>query len=100
MPKKKKAHCLRCKRKVYARGLCNPCYQAAYNAIRDNKVTEADLIENGLLLPSKGQGRKVSNPTMKGIEQLSEKDIDDLVNSLLATMESLRNHVKERENRK
>lgn len=42
--------CLQCRQRVkpYARGLCQPCYQAAWYAVSNGVTTWAKLIKAGL----------------------------------------------------
>lgn len=48
--------CLTCERAAKARGLCDGCRQQARRAIRLGKVTEAELVERGLMLPDARPG--------------------------------------------
>ncbi len=52
------------------RGLCSTCYATAMNHIRKGKITEAELMRQGYLLPPKKGGRK---PTNKFTKQLAEQ---------------------------
>ncbi len=52
------------------RGLCATCYATAMNHIRKGRITEAELMRLGYLLPPKKGGRK---PTNKFTKQLAEQ---------------------------
>lgn len=46
-----------CSNPQYCRGLCNPCYYAAWIARKNGTESEEDLVKRGLLLPS-AMGRR------------------------------------------
>ena len=53
--KNKKLDCLvkNCNHKIYSRGLCQSCYRYARFLIRENEMTEKELIKEGKLLPKR-----------------------------------------------
>jgi hypothetical protein len=52
MAQKRKGRCLTCDSRAKVRGLCATCWSAAYYRIHRKKdVTEAQLVELGLMLP-------------------------------------------------
>lgn len=55
-PKRKR--CLTCPSLEQSRGLCWNCLHAAHTSIRSGEKTEEQLIEAGLILPSKRSGRR------------------------------------------
>ncbi len=72
MSTKKVARCLApgCKNKQFSRGLCQACSAIARLRIRQGEVSEKKLMDMGLLLPPKRQGREVVNPLSKAIEKI------------------------------
>ncbi|HAN97713.1 MAG TPA: hypothetical protein DCQ98_09915 [Planctomycetaceae bacterium] len=60
--------CLCCERKRIARGLCSACYATALRVIRSGERTEQELIDRGLILPSKKIGRPRTNAFLLKVE--------------------------------
>jgi hypothetical protein len=60
MASKAKSKCLICGRnKPYSRGVCQSCGRDCHELIRLGKTTDAKLVAEGLLLPTKRVGRRV-----------------------------------------
>ena len=84
-PRRRRVKCkiAGCNKPMYSRGVCVSCRQVAHKAVKSNEVTDAELIELGLLDPPlKGggstspmrreldkvlAGRKSKSPTRKRI---------------------------------
>jgi len=49
-----------CRRPAKLRGLCAACLQAFYRSVRSGELTEAQAIEQRLVLPKSKAGRKRS----------------------------------------
>lgn len=67
--------CLICKiRKTWSRGICQPCNRDVQELVRIEKVTEDDLMNRGLLLPSKTPGRKIKpSPLLTKLAKVNGK---------------------------
>jgi len=62
--------CLCCNNNAFSRGLCQTCHRYAMTQIRSGAVTEKQMIDGFLLLPSKRNGRKRIAPIANAIEKL------------------------------
>jgi hypothetical protein len=63
--------CLNCPNKVSARGCCINCLHAAHRLIRIGEKTEQELIDAGVILPTRRRGRKIAmSPVLKKLAKV------------------------------
>lgn len=70
---KKRTKCLTCDNKPWSRGLCGSCLASAKASIREGRVTEQELIEAGLMLPSQRSGRPIKTGFAQKLEKLKPR---------------------------
>lgn len=68
---KTKGTCLCCKNKVFSRGLCWACYGEARAVIRSGAKSEQQLIDHGVILPSKRPGRPAKSGFRRRLDSKS-----------------------------
>lgn len=65
--------CLVCPNLTQVRGLCLRCYAEARRAILANETTDAELVEQGLMLPALPRGRPLQNKMRAAIASMKRK---------------------------